>query len=249
MRNMKKLVAWILGLVMLLSLGAAAGEALPEIPSFESTLNVRPVETAEEAVEYAKEFWALDFVGMDATNASFEVMAWQDDCWLVSGYIEGFGSMDVAFDRDGNVIFMENIGSGWTDAEGYFFGSDEAEDEYDEGDEADGEPAPEEPDPLEDAAVAWREMLDRKVEYPFLSEVNPAVYDEYTALYPLEEENNEYLTHYYDTITAGDATYDLNYSEYYRNEDFRIKFAVQTRPVLRIVFFDVYCDAEEGGNG
>ena len=37
--------------------------------------------------------------------------------------------------------------------------------------------------------------------------------------------------------------------EYYENETYRIKIAVQTSPVVRIVFFDVYTDAEEGGNG
>ena len=241
MRNVKKTVAWILGLVMLLSLGAAAAEsALPEIPAFTGTLNVRPVATAEEAVEYAKEFWALDFVGMDMTGAAYEAQAWQDDGWLVTAVV-GDASLDVAFDWDGNVVYMENILSGWTDIGGGMGGAEEGE-AFAGSDETD-----------EDAAVAWRELLDRKVEYPFLAEVNPAVYEEYTGLYPIQEGNNEYLTHYYDSYsgawTDGQVSFDLNYSEYYRDESFRIKIGVQTEPVLRIVFFDVYCDAEEGGNG
>ena len=127
MRNVKKTVAWILGLVMLLSLGAVAAEsALPEIPAFTGTLNVRPVATAEEAVEYAKEFWALDFVGMDMTGAAYEAQAWQDDGWLVTAVV-GDASLDVAFDRDGNVVYMENILSGWTDIGGGMGGAEEGE--------------------------------------------------------------------------------------------------------------------------
>lgn len=33
------------------------------------------------------------------------------------------------------------------------------------------------------------------------------------------------------------------------DEKYRIKIGVQTFPVIRIVYFDVFCDAEEGGNG
>ena len=55
MRNMKKTVAWILGLVMRLSLGAAAAESkMPEIPTFQDVLNVRPIGSEEEAIAYAK---------------------------------------------------------------------------------------------------------------------------------------------------------------------------------------------------
>ena len=65
MRNMKKIVAWMLGLIMLLGIGTAAANTLPAIPAFVSTLNVRQITTAEEAAEYAKEIWALDFLGED----------------------------------------------------------------------------------------------------------------------------------------------------------------------------------------
>lgn len=233
---MKKTIAWILGLIMLLGLGMAAGEsALPEIPAFEGTLNVRPVTTAEEAVAYAREFWALDYLGMDMTDAAYECVDQGDDLWHVQARV-GEELLELTFDRDGNVLRAENIGSGWTDIAPAL--------------EAGEQPVPETSEEEELAAVNWRETLDRMVEYPFLSEVNPAVYEQYTTQYPINEGSNEYLAHYSGTYNAGDGKeFDLNYSEVYGEGSFRIKIGVQTRPVLRIVFFDAQCEAEEGGNG
>ena len=76
MRNMKKIIAWMLGLIMLLGLGAAAGEsALPEIPEFQGTLDTRPIASEEEAIAYAKEILALDFIGVDAAGTDYNVDA------------------------------------------------------------------------------------------------------------------------------------------------------------------------------
>lgn len=243
MRNMKKLVAWILGLVMLLGLGAAAAEnPLPEIPTFTGTLNVRPITTAEEAEAYAREFWALDYVGVELGDAPLEVLqepTEEDDTWLVEVQLED-GFADVAFNSQGNVAYMENMASGWSDPS-----AAEAEEEEVTGEDE----AVTDDEATEDALVEWRGTLDRKVEYPFLAEVNPAVYEEYTALYPVNEGNNEYLTHYYDTYTLTNGEFDLNYSELYSDGTFRIKIVVQTKPVVRIVFFYIYCEPDEGGNG
>ncbi len=246
MRNMKKIVAWILGLVMLLGIGAAAGEgALPEIPAFEGTLNVRPISTDEEAAAYAQEILALDYIGVDAAGAEYAVSEfWNgENCFQVDVNLGGNGNMVIAFDREGNLVYLENSACGFY----YLVEAAEAEPE-----EADEGPAD---DDDETDLVTWRETLDRKVEYPFLVEVNPAVYEKYIAEYPLEEGNNEFLAHYYGTFADKDnvfgegAVFDLNYSEYYDNGNYRIKIGVQTEPVVRIVFFDVFCDPEEGGNG
>lgn len=231
MRKWKKTVAWILGLVLLLSWSAAAGEK-PEIPEFGDMLNVRSIDSREEAREYAREFWALDYVGMDMTGAVYEVMDWGDDLWHVLTQTAD-GYLELAFDWDGNVTYMENIASGWTEiAPGLEEGI-----------------GIEEPEEDEDAAAEWRHTLDWMVEYPFLAIVNPVVYGEYTDLYPPEELYNDHLAHYNGTWVEGEKEFDLYYSEYYRDESFRIKIGVQTRPVLRIVFFDVFCDVTEGGNG
>ena len=69
MRKMKKVILWMVGLALLVSCGAAAESARPEIPVFSGVLNTRPIETEEEAIAYAEEFWALDYVGMDMTGA------------------------------------------------------------------------------------------------------------------------------------------------------------------------------------
>ena len=244
MRKMKKIVAWILGLVMLAGIGLAAGEsALPEIPSFQGTLEVRPIATEEEAIAYAKEILALDYIGVNAEGASFTVSEfWNGEgCYQVDVNLNGNGNLVLAFDPEGNVIYLENSASGFY----YLVEAAEAE-----------EAANEERDDDDDTdEVAWRENLDRMVQYPFLAEVNPVIYEKYIAEYPLEEGNNEFLTHYYGTYEDGDnvfgdfAVFDLDYSETYMDGAFRIKIGVQTEPVVRIVFFDVFCDPEEGGNG
>lgn len=247
MKHTMKMTAWILGLILVLGMGIAAAEStLPVIPAFEGTLNVRPIQSEEDAAAYAKEIWALDYLGMDFPIAYYKAEASPEEgTWTVYA-MDGEGDEAycygcVRFDREGNVILVENTSSGVIEVL--------IEAETAEEDESAETAISEE---NEDAEVAWREDLDRKVEYPFLAEVCPRVYQDYTLLYPIQEGNNEFLTHYYDTYTDSyDNTrvFDLNYSEYYENETYRIKIAVQTSPVVRIVFFDVYTDAEEGGNG
>ena len=248
---MTKMVAWVLGLVMLLGIGAAAAEsALTEIPAFEGTLNVRAITSEEEAIAYAKEFLALDYIGVDASNAEYLVSEyWMgENCYQVDVNLGGTGNLMVAFDPEGNVVAYDNAACG-------FYYLVEAAQYEEEGAESEEWSAGNEMSEEEEAAlVAWRETLDRKMEYPFLSEVNPEVYEEYIAEHPLNEGSNEFLTHYYgtyydDVITEG-AVYDLNYSEtYYLGDSYRIKIGVQTSPVVRIVHFDVFCNPEEGGNG
>ena len=249
MRNMKKLIAWMLGLIMLLGLGAAAGEsALPEIPEFQGTLDTRPIASEEEAIAYAKEILALDFIGVDAAGTDYTVSEfWKgENCYQVDVNLGGNGNLMVAFDPEGNVVYFENSACG-------FYYILEATEWEDEEEEAGGEEEADDEDETE--IVAWRETLDRRVEYPFLAEVNPKVYEIYTREYPIDEGNNEFLVHYYGTYEDADnvfgdfAVFDLNYSEYYDNQTYRIKVGVQTEPVIRIVFFDVFCDPEEGGNG
>ena len=244
MRKMRKIGAWMLGLIMLLGIGAACANTLPAIPAFESTLNVRPIATAEEAVEYAKEIWALDFLGEDVSGMYFEAEPWEEGTWIV--YVkdgpndDDYCTGDVAFDFNGNVILFENASSGIFEV---LNESGESEESMD----AELLFAA-----TEDEMVSFREELDRKIEYPFLAEVNPQLYEEYTGLYPISEGNNEFLTHYYDTYVDSVESaniFDLTYSEYFMDETFRIKFAVQTSPVVRIVYYDAYTDAEEGGNG
>ena len=246
MRKMKKIVAWMLGLAMLLGICAAGAEStLPEIPDFHGVLNVRPISSEEEAIAYAKEIWALDYLGIDFPIESYEVYQFEQDSWVVFAKDgpddEAYCYGDVIFDFDGNVLVVENASSGVfeiiNEAESY---------EIDEDEEV---IVPED----DDLRAEWRGQVDRKLEYPFLAAVCPKVYEEYISLYAIEASvNNETLTHYYNTYVDSyndSLVFDLNYSEYFQNETWRVKIVVQTSPVIRIVFFDVYTDAEEGGNG
>ena len=234
MKKMKRIPAWILALAMALCFAAASGEsALPEIPEFSGSLEHRLIGSDAEAIEFAQEFWALDYAGTDASDAVWETDDWGDTFWHVYASL-GNRNLALTFDEDGNVLFLENVLSGWSDI-CHVFDDGAEEDIYPEDDS--------------DEAAAWRDTLDRKLMYPFLQAVNPALYEEYIALYPLDEPVNETLTHYYGTWVEGESSYDLYYSESYSEDQFRIKIGVQTKPVIRIVYFDIFCDALEGGNG
>ncbi len=245
MKRMRRSTAWLLALAMGLMLGAAAAEsALPEIPAFSGKLNVRPIATEEEAVEYAKEIWALDYLGMDFEIPFYDAGRFEEDLWVVyamDGEDEGdYCYGDVMFDMDGNVVLVENASSGFfeviNEAESY---------EPDENEEV---VIPEN----EDERAAWHEDLDRKAEFPFLAAVCPSLYEEYTAQYPAGEGENEFLTYYYGTYTDSVDSrnvFDLDYSEPYGDGTWRITYGVQTSPSVRIVYFNVHTDAEEGGNG
>ena len=249
MKSMKKTVSLFLTLAMLLGLATAAAETeLPEIPVFQGVLNVRPIRTEEEAIEYAKEIWALDFLGMDFPIDCYEADHYEEDIWVVyalDGPEDGdYCYGDVMFDLDGNVVCVENASSGVFEVlnEAWALEGEDWEDgeEFQENDEED------------DAWADWRTQLDKALQYPFLEAVCPRVYEEYTALYPVWELNNDTLTHYYGTFTDSyDSTlvFDVDYSECYHDGTWCIQFAIQTSPVIRIVFFDIYTDAEESGNG
>ena len=244
--NLKKGIARILGIIMMLSFCAAAAECIPPIvPVFEGTLNVRPIKTEEEAIAYAKEILALDYLGMDFEISYYEADRFEEDCWVVyakDGPDDGdYCYGDVMFDLDGNVVRVENASSG------VFEVLIEAGDE-------EGMVANEDLDPLEDPDTwsDWRTLLDKELEYPFLRIANPKVYEEYVALYPLDQVNNDTLTHYNGTaVDSYDSMnqFNVNYSEVYHDGTWRIQVVVQISPVIRIVYFDIYIDAEEGGNG
>ena len=215
---MKRIAAWMLGLTMLLLFCAAAAESgLPEIPAFAGKLNVRPIATEEEAIEYAKEIWALDYLGMDFPISFYKVSQYEPDVWTVyakDGPDDGdYCYGDVLFDLDGNVIRVENASSG-------FFEVAIEEETLETGENTEAE-IPENADEL----AAWHDDLDRKLEF---------------------------LTYYYDTYVDSynlQNVFDVDYSERYRDGTWRIHFGVQTSPVIRIVYFDVYGDPDEGGNG
>ena len=219
MRNMRKGIALILALVQVLSFSITLAEGTaPDIPGFHGTLNVRPIGSEEEAIAYAREIWAMDYLGMDFAIAYYDADRFEEDFWIV-----------------------ENASSG------VFEVINEAEnDETDENGKEEG--------PYDsDAWAEWRDMLDRKVMYPFLEEANPVLYQEYAALYPMGENSiNDFLGRYERTfVDSYDSrnVFDLYYSQSYRDETWCIRIVVQTSPVIRIVEFDIYADAEEGGNG
>lgn len=246
MRYLKRTAAWLLALALLQAFGSAAAEdAVPTIPVFQGKLDVRPAASEKEAVAYAKEIWALDYLGMDFDIAFYEAEPDGEGGWRVyakDGADDGdycFG--DVVFDRRGNVLRVENAASGVYEVLNEDFAA--------EADENTQGAAP----PEDDATVAWRDTLDRTLMYPFLEAVCPEVYREYIQANPVREgTSSEFLAHYDSTHVDSynkANVFDLYYSESYHGAALRIRIAVQTSPVIRIVDFDVHTDASEGGNG
>ena len=82
---MRKMIVWILALAMLAGARTAAAESRqpPDIPDFRDTRTVRPVRTEEEAIAYAKEIWALDYLGMDFPIACYEADRYEENSWVV----------------------------------------------------------------------------------------------------------------------------------------------------------------------
>lgn len=237
---MKKALALMLSLCFLsVLLPACAEGGLPEIPDFAGQLETRYIASEEEAIAYAKEVWALDYLGMDLSGLEFRVDDWGDNLWHVLARLDG-ESLELAFEGDGQVTFVNNMVSGWYAVAPAL-------------EEADPEDLPPETAADENALTAWRKEMDRKLLYPFLETVNPLLYDEYTSLWPVEPGTpGECLAHFNGSVSDdyyGPVTFELHYSETYMDERFRIKIGVQTFPVIRIVYFDVFCDPEEGGNG
>ena len=154
---------------------------------------------------------------------------------------------EAVFTADGQVLYLDNYASGWENAAENFVepGEEETYEGPAEGeeDEGFGDDLDKDPD------VIYRETLDRKLEYPFLAEVNPDVYQQYTEAHPIEEGENELLTHYNGTYVDGEKEFNVCFSETYMDSKLQIKYVVQIKPVTRIVFFDVSGDPNEGGNG
>ncbi len=229
-----RLTAMILALVMLLCCGTAAAEG--QVPVHSSTLDIREIRTSEEAQAYAKEIWQMDYLGVNVSEIPAEH-------WLVvdGGWDEGFwsvilerteGDLEVTFDTAGCVIYLSNVEGSWIGlTEDEFFNP-----------ESEGE------DEDEDADVEFRNQLDLNLEHPFLVTVNPSLFDAYMELYPTGV-NHDFLTHYNGTWKDGEDAWNLNYTESYNGDEYRMKFIVQISPVIRIVYFDTQCSVFEGGNG
>ena len=226
MKAFAKMLALILAL--LLAAGAAAAEsALPEIPVFASELETRMIETEEDAVAYAQEFWSLDFMGADFTGGEWlaEEME-EDEEWFVTA-IGDECVLELVFGRDGGIHYADDNRSGWDMAESV---------------------DPEEvPDTDED--IEWRTRLTELAEVPFLRMVNPSVYEDYCRDHPDYAEGDDQLTGFGDLLRNGENEFIVNYSDTYQDGSFRMRFVIQVSPVIRIVDFNAFCDPLEGGNG
>ena len=227
---MNRIIAMILTMVMLLCCGAAAEG---EVPEFSSALNVREIRTTEDAQAYAKEIGQLDYLGTDVSEIP-------ETDWLVveGGWDEGFwsvilerseGDLEISFETDGSLTYLSNLEGGW-------FGRTE-DDFLENGDPEDGE-----------QEVEFRNRLDLNLEQPFLAAVNPETFRAYKEFYPTGI-SHEFLTHYNGTWKDGENAWNLNYSEVYNGDEYRMKIIVQVEPVIRIVYFDAFCSVYEGGNG
>ena len=209
--GMKKFCALILGLAVILCLGSAAAEGAPvEVPHFSSVLQVREIGSADEALAYAKEFWQMDYMGVDVSAIPAEAWSVTDteSYWSVIADLPE-GNLDLYIEFDGSISYAANWAGEWFNA---------GDSDYT------CEPI-DEPEEKEEADVRLRQDVD--------------------ALCP----DQDGLTHYMGTFHGEKGDYNLDYSEFYDNKTYSIRFVVQVAPTIRILYFDPYCTSEEGGNG
>lgn len=229
--GMKKFCALILGLAVILCLGSAAAEGAPvEVPHFSSVLQVREIGSADEALAYAKEFWQMDYMGVDVSAIPAEAWSVTDNesYWSVIADLPE-GSLDLYIEFDGSISYAANWAGEWFNA---------GESDYT------CEPI-DEPEEKEEADVRLRQDVDALCEFPFLAAVNPPACKAYVA----DHTDQDGLTHYMGTFHGEKGDYNLDYSEFYDNKTYSIRFVVQVAPTIRILYFDPYCTSEEGGNG
>ena len=200
---------------------------IPEVPEYTGKLESRAIAGEEEAIAYAKEIWALDYLQAgDLSRAEWEVLE-EGDTYSVAALLPGEAqTMKVLFRKDGTVLRVSNGVSGWEDARTI------SPDAY-----------------ATDGHDRWREVLSIRVMEGFAEAVNEGSTDAYHAMNPADYSNGVYFTGYDSVLAEGNNLYMNFYTDPNEERTARTRFMVQVLPVTRIVLFDTLVPVEEGGNG
>ena len=200
----------------------------PWIPVPESRLTHRTVFSRDSAVAYAQEICAMDFLGLpDADRLSW--MADRDGSgWDMMGYDPESPDQIVlrlSFDEEGNVLLIRNCETLLEEAE------------------------PLDTDRLDsDDATAWREDLDISL-WLFTEYLNPGSTGLTAEDLRDQASRHNGFTSYECTEAAGEETFQTSYGTLHRDPMKKVKYVIQTAPVVRLLVMDTTVPSEEGGNG
>ena len=97
---------------------------------------------------------------------------------------------------------------------------------------------------------AWREAIDLRIIEPFVRSFNPKAMADCLRDVNVNYDHKIFFTGYHGTFEKEGQQFLWFYTDAYRDRSVRMKFVVQTAPVMRIVYFDAELEATaEGGNG
>ena len=229
---MKKIISLFVCCMLLTALLPACAEeaaVMTEVPAYSSALAHRALPDAEAAVAYAKEIWAMDYLAAgDLSGAAWSARLTDAGHWLVTAAVGGNASaLYLDMTGEGRVCALMNRLSGWNAAE-------DLTDVYDPDREA--------------ALTGWREQISFMTER-FAETLNPGDTDAYRAAHPDGHATGNSYTFYHCMMRCGDEEFLCSYTELLPLSGTKNKYIIQTAPVVRVVYFDSYTDAAEGGNG
>ena len=230
--RMKK--EWIVLVLMLcatliaVSQAAAHAEgALPEVPEYSFQTEQTSFSDSEAALKYAQELCGADyFQNGDLTKAYWSIAEMEYGSYTAEAEQDGT-MLSLLIGPDGSLRRYDNGFSHWTEAEEVFTydGRNEAEE-------------------------TRREQIDLRIIEPFVRTFNPAAMDACLRDVTVNYDSKIFFTGYHGTFEKDQNQFLWFYTDAYQDRSIRMKFVVQTAPVMRVVYFDAELEATaEGGNG
>ena len=203
---------------------------LPSLPIPESKLLHHTISSEEEAVLYAKEIAAMDLLAagfeLNLLNWSAELV--DEDIYEVEARApEGTAGtvLSFSFNTDGEVLQIQNHTTGFDQAESLDIELLDT-----------------------DEATQWRGEIGIML-WLFTENLNPgSTMISEAELRDMRAVGNGF-TGYYDTLSTGEETFVIMYGTLRRDLMEKVKFVVQTEPVVRVVLMDSTIDPMEAGNG
>ncbi|MBQ8072354.1 MAG: hypothetical protein IJ231_01185 [Clostridia bacterium] len=205
-----------------------ADYGLPDFPLSTDLLAHETISTQEEAIAYAKRIAGMDVLKVDSADQLLWSASQAEETYTVEGArpeSPDTPAFSTTFSTSGTVLRLENLETGLDSAAEYW------EDAMDT-----------------DPYVAWRADLSFML-WSFEENLNPG------ATLITEGELRERMlkgydyTGYEDTRVSGDEAFITMYGTLYNDPERKVKYVVQTAPMVRVVLRDATIDSSEGGNG
>ena len=206
---------------------AHAEAALPEVPEYSGQTEAAMLSAPEDALKYAQKLCEADYFQLgDLTDAYWDIAELEDGAYLAEVEQDG-ATVSLYIEADGSLRRYDNGWSRWEEAE-----------------EADTDNMP------TGISEAWREAIDLRIIEPFVRSFNPKAMADCLRDVNVNYDHKIFFTGYHGTFEKEGQQFLWFYTDAYRDRSVRMKFVVQTAPVMRIVYFDAELEATaEGGNG